>query len=94
MQINIHPINLVRALSLALELSTGGLSRHHWRTAMIADRIAVHIGVDDWERQKLVFAALLHDIGAASNWTERMVNADIHYHAELQLPGRPGSRLV
>lgn len=81
MLFNIQPINLVRALSLALELSTGGLSRHHWRTAMISDRLAVHVGLDDWDRQKLVFAALLHDIGAASNWTERMINAGIHYHA-------------
>lgn len=82
MLFNIHPINLVRALSLALELSTGGLSRHHWRTAMIADRLAVHVGIDDWERQRLVFAALLHDIGAASNWTERMLNSGLQYHAQ------------
>lgn len=82
MQFNIHPINLVRSLSLALELSTGGLSRHHWRTAMISDRLAVHVGVDDWDRQKLVFAALLHDIGAASNWTEKMLNSGLHYHAQ------------
>lgn len=82
MQFIIHPINLVRALSLALELSTGGLSRHHWRTAMISDRLAMHVGIDDWERQKLVFAALLHDIGAASNWTEKMLNAGMHYHAQ------------
>jgi HD-GYP domain-containing protein (c-di-GMP phosphodiesterase class II) len=82
MHFNIHPINLVRALSSALELSTGGLSRHHWRTALISDRIATYAGVDDLERQRLILAALLHDIGAASNWTERMVHAAIYFHAE------------
>ena len=82
MQFRIQPINLVRALSMALELSTGGLSRHHWRTAVICDRLAAHIGIDDRERQRTVFAALLHDIGAVSNWTERMINADIHDHAQ------------
>ncbi|MCX7779884.1 MAG: HD domain-containing protein, partial [Negativicutes bacterium] len=79
---NIYPINLVRALSLALELSTGGLSRHHWRTAIIAYRIAQHIDLDAWERQRVVYAALLHDLGAASNWAEKMTHAAIYDHAE------------
>ncbi len=85
---NIHPISLVRALSLALELSTGGLSRHHWRTAMIAHRIAEQIELVPAERQTLVYAALLHDVGAASNWDERkklsnlMLSIDMYTHAE------------
>jgi len=88
MLFNIHPINLLRALSMALELSTGGLSRHHWRTAMISSRIAEYIGMDDVQQQKLVYAALLHDIGAASSWEEKKklhnfkVNQDVHFHAE------------
>lgn len=89
MQFNIHPINLLRALSMALELSTGGLSRHHWRTAMISSRIAEYIGLDDAQQQPLVYAALLHDIGAASSWEEKkrlhnfkVHNMDIHAHAE------------
>lgn len=88
MQFNIQPINLVRALSLALELSTGGLSKHHWRTAMIANRIAEQINLDITERPVLLYATLLHDLGAASNWSEKRklhgleYNWDIYAHAE------------
>ncbi|AIF54211.1 HD-GYP domain-containing protein [Pelosinus sp. UFO1] len=86
---NIHPINLFRALSLALELSNGGLSRHHWRTAMISNRIGEAIGMDEWQRQILVYAALLHDLGAAARWEEKAklhrfeVGKDIYEHAEV-----------
>lgn len=86
---NIHPINLFRALSLALELSNGGLSRHHWRTAMISNRIGEAIGMDEWQRQVLVYAALLHDLGAAARWEEKAklhhfeVGRDIYEHAEV-----------
>ncbi|HWR42067.1 HD domain-containing phosphohydrolase [Sporomusa sp.] len=88
MLFNIHPSNLVSALSIALELSTDGLSRHHWRTALIANRIAEQIKLDDSQRQVLIYAALLHDIGAASSWSEKkklhMFKAgdDIYQHAE------------
>ncbi|MDU2064359.1 MAG: HD domain-containing protein [Sporomusaceae bacterium] len=84
----VNPINLLRALSMALELSSGGLSRHHWRTAMIASRIAEAIGMEDFERHNLIYATLLHDIGAASNWQEkgqlRIAGADFLYkHAQM-----------
>lgn len=89
MQFNIHPINLLRALSMALELTNGGLSRHHWRTALISSRIAEFIGLDDVQQQSLVYAALLHDIGAASSWEEKKAlhnfhveQMDIYSHAE------------
>ena len=83
MQFSINPSNLMRALSQALEHSTNGLSRHHWRTAMIADKIGDYIQMENWSRQRMVYAALLHDLGAASNWTERFVNAaSIYSHAE------------
>lgn len=87
MYFNINPINLLRALSLALELSSGGLSRHHWRTAMIANRIAEKIGLEEAARHKLIYAALLHDIGAASYWSEKhqLRNYNhpfLHKHAE------------
>lgn len=84
----IHPSNLVSALSLALELSTDGISKHHWRTALIASRIAEYIGLDEEQQHILVYAALLHDIGAVSNWAERkklqefIVAEDVYRHAE------------
>ncbi|MBP2636444.1 MAG: 33-cGAMP-specific phosphodieSPTERase 1 [Firmicutes bacterium] len=88
MLFTIHPSNLVSALSTALELSTDGISKHHWRTALIAGRIAQHIGLEESQQQILVYAALLHDIGAVSNWAERRklqefkVAQDIYRHAE------------
>lgn len=88
MLFTIHPSNLVSALSIALELSTDGLSKHHWRTALIAGRIAEHIGLNEGQMQILVYAALLHDIGAVSNWSERKklqefrVADDVYRHAE------------
>ncbi|BBB90633.1 MAG TPA: HD domain-containing protein [Methylomusa anaerophila] len=88
MQFNIYPGNLISALSIALELSTDGLSRHHWRTALIASRIAERLGVDERQRQILIYAALLHDIGAVSNWTERRIltqfnpGNEVYRHAE------------
>lgn len=89
MQFNIHPINLLRALSMALELSTGGLSRHHWRTALISSRIAEYTGLSNDEQHTVVYAALLHDIGAVSRWEEKQrlhhfkqSGPDIYRHAE------------
>lgn len=85
---NIHLTNLLKAFSLALELADGGLSRHHWRTAMIADRISGHIELAQGPRQTLLYAALLHDIGAASKWEEKSSLyshkpvANLYSHAE------------
>lgn len=88
MILDIQPLSLIKALSIALELSAGGLSRHHWRTGMIASRIAEALGMDDWQRQVLIYAALLHDLGAAARWDEReklyeqKLGAEVYAHAE------------
>lgn len=85
---NIHPLKLFRALSLSLELSHDGISRHHWRTAMIASRIAEALPMEDSERQTVLHAALLHDIGAAARWDDAKPLSgdydadDIDQHAE------------
>lgn len=84
---NIHPVKLIKALSMALELAVNGMSSHHWRTALICDRIAKQINLNAAEHQRLLYAALLHDIGAASNWSERIKimetnNQGMHRHAE------------
>lgn len=67
----ICPIHLIKSLSTALELAVNGVHRHHWQTAVIADHIARAAEVEELERRSIVYAALLHDIGAASNWQER-----------------------
>ena len=69
--LSIHPLNIIKALSMALEFSINGMSRHHWRTAFICYCIAEHINLGEKETYELIYAALLHDIGAASSWSER-----------------------
>lgn len=66
MNFRIQPLDLIKALSLAFDISNGSYSRHHLRTAVIAAKIALHLGLGVWQIQELIYAALLHDIGAAS----------------------------
>lgn len=87
---HIHPVNLIKALSMALELAINGLSRHHWRTAVICKELSSELRLSDQDQQKLIYAALLHDIGAASNWNERQllkdfeagIPSEVYRHAE------------
>ena len=85
---DIHPMNLMKSLSMALELTVNGMSTHHWRTALIADCIAKELKLEEIERQEVVYAALIHDIGAVSNWEERKLlrtmddSKRIYLHAE------------
>lgn len=74
----IHPVDLIKALSSALELSVTGISEHHHRTAVIARNIGLELGITQNQLEILIYASLLHDIGAASNWHEKhfIVNND------------------
>ncbi|MBP2650929.1 MAG: 33-cGAMP-specific phosphodieSPTERase 1 [Firmicutes bacterium] len=84
----VYLTSLLQALSMALELSTGGLSRHHWRTALIGDRLAEHLALPFEQRRTLLHSSLLHDIGAASNWNEKnslqtnIALTDYYLHAQ------------
>ena len=91
---SIHPSNLVAALSTALELSTHGLSRHHWRTAMISDRLAEAVNMPEPERNHLLYAALLHDLGAASNWAEKRKLVELKVGIEAQSHAEKGYLLL
>ena len=68
---NINPVRLIRGLSLALELVVDGLNTHHWRVAAICQYLAEALDLPLAEKQPLSMAALLHDIGAASDFNER-----------------------
>jgi len=82
----ISPIQLLQSISLALELSAGGLSSHQWRVAMIADHVADKLDLTREERQTLVHVSLIHDIGAVASW-EKVAglrvgkSADLYAHA-------------
>ena len=68
---NINPVRLIRGLSLSMELVVDGLNTHHWRVAAICQSLAGTMGLPLPEKQTLFMAALLHDIGAASDFNER-----------------------
>ena len=69
--INIHPVTFISALSTALELTSDGIASHHRRTAIIARYIGKAMQLSVRDDQTLVYAALLHDIGAAADWYEK-----------------------
>lgn len=84
----IHPVNFIQAMSTALEMSSKGISSHHCRTAIIAKHIGAAVNLSQHDLQILIYASLLHDIGAAANWDEKhnIVHTDkgkkIFDHAE------------
>lgn len=84
----IHPVSFIKAMSKALELSSNGISKHHRRTAIISKYIGTELGISQNQLQVLIYASLLHDIGAAANWDEKhfIVHEDndnlVFHHAE------------
>lgn len=62
--------DLLLSLSKILDLTCAGLTPHHERVAFIASRLAEPMGLDNAERQKLLYASLVHDIGAVSELRE------------------------
>jgi putative nucleotidyltransferase with HDIG domain len=70
-RLHVNPFHFVKALSSALELSTNGISAHHLGTAIIANAFGKALKLQPDQQQLLVTSALLHDIGAASDWDEK-----------------------
>lgn len=70
-RLQVNPFHFVKALSSALELSTNGIASHHLGTAIIAGAFGKAMKLNPMDQQLLVTSALLHDIGAASDWDEK-----------------------
>ena len=70
--LTVKPYQYIKALSMTLELSTTGISKHHLGTAILCKAFAEAMNLDHREMQTLIVAALLHDIGAASQWEEKL----------------------
>ncbi len=96
--LKIHPISFIKAMSSALELTSKGISKHHLETAIIANSIAHQLQLSQDALQTLLYSALLHDLGAASNWEEKHLimhddqQAGIFNHAEAGYKVLKGSR--
>ena len=58
--------DLALALSEAIDLVSPLMADHHKRVAYIAASLGREMGLSDVERKELIFAGLLHDIGAFS----------------------------
>lgn len=70
--LTVKPYQYIKALSMTLELSTTGISKHHLGTAILCKAFGEAMNLDHREMQTLIVAALLHDIGAASQWEEKL----------------------
>lgn len=78
-RLQVNPFHFVKALSSALELSTNGISAHHLGTAIICQSFVKAMKLPSDQQQLLVTSALLHDIGAASDWDEKhLIVTDDH----------------
>lgn len=70
--LTVKPYQYIKALSMTLELSTTGISKHHLGTAILCKAFGEAMNLGHREMQSLIVAALLHDIGAASQWEEKL----------------------
>lgn len=70
-QLRINPINFITSLSKTLELSNNGIAKHHIGTAIIARAFGDVLQLPQEMERNLIYAALLHDIGAARDWNEK-----------------------
>lgn len=95
---DISPISLMRTLTMALDLAVDGVGMHQHRTAIICRYIAEEIGMDVEEKQNLLSAALMHDIGAASFKDERLMlsnqNLDEAYGKDMFRHAEDGYSLL
>ena len=88
----INPVSLTQTMTMALDLALDGVSLHQRRTAIICSHMAQKLDLKLPEEQALLSAALMHDIGAASDSEERSklanpvlaldMGRDIYLHAE------------
>ena len=89
---SIKPFELIHSLSMAMDVSTSGITTHLWRVTLICHSIAEELRLECLKREPLLAAALMHDLGAASFTEERtqLVNPgsqarlgkSIYQHAE------------
>lgn len=66
MELNIPIIDIVLALSSAIDLINPTITNHHKRVAYISYQIAKEMNLSDKEVKDLVLASLLHDCGAVN----------------------------
>lgn len=94
--INVRFFDVVLCVSRGLDLLSPHLSDHHLRTAYVAARLAEELGLGRSERQDVVIAGALHDVGAVST-TYRLALQDYAVSDQLDnihVHGTQGYRLL
>lgn len=84
-EMRIRIIDLVGALSRALDLVSPAVVNHHMRVGFIASRLAHAVGCDAQTQRNVLVAGLMHDAGALSLRTRLdtlAFEADMDAHAE------------
>ena len=89
--------DLICALSEAMDLISPLLVDHHMKTAWFAVNLAREMGLGEEKVRKVLFAALLHDLGAFS-LQERIDSLQFEFenlrYAEVNHMIRPAERLL
>jgi len=80
----IRPVELMRSLSLAMDISTTGITTHIWRTTLICHSLAEELKLECSEREPLLAAALMHDLDATSFTEERLLLISPAYETVLK----------
>jgi HD-GYP domain-containing protein (c-di-GMP phosphodiesterase class II) len=85
---HLNLLQLILALSEALDLASPLLAKHQLRTAYISWKISEKLNYNHEEVEKIVFAALMHDIGALApedkiNLHEDEYDKDVEIHCIL-----------
>jgi HD-GYP domain-containing protein (c-di-GMP phosphodiesterase class II) len=65
-ELNIDFYKLLSALSTALDFGGKRVMRHHIRVALIAQRIADELELDENEVNNVIYASMIHDAGAST----------------------------
>ncbi|RZI44801.1 HD domain-containing protein [Herbaspirillum sp. HC18] len=93
--IDVRFFDVILCVSRALDMLSRELSDHHLRVAYVAARIAEELGLESEERQDVVIAGALHDVGAVSSalrlslqeyalpeqrFGHEEISADVHRH--------------
>ncbi|MFN2340926.1 MAG: HD domain-containing phosphohydrolase [Halanaerobium sp.] len=78
--------SLVKSLSYSMDLISKTLVGHHKRVAYISYRFGLELGLETKEMEKLIAAALIHDLGIFyldQTYHDLSFDNETNYHAEV-----------
>lgn len=85
--------DLVKSVSNTMDMLNSNLSDHHSKTAYIATHIAKELGKNNYDIERVAYAALLHDCGVFS-LSEGNMLVDFNFDDEENRHSEAGARLL